>query len=88
MHDDALGGGATLGLVGIQQRGFDAPVEHGGQLPAQVHRVLQTQVEAWATHRRVDVGSVADQEHPTLPVPGGNPGVDAGEPAQIQWRVG
>ena len=41
----------ALGLVGIQEAFRRCPVDHLGQLPAQVHRILHTGVEALSTDR-------------------------------------
>ena len=62
-------------------------MEDRRQLPAEVDRVLQTEVEARSADRRVDVRGIADQHHPADPVLRRDPRVDAGKPAQIQGRV-
>ena len=57
---------------------------YSGQFPAQVERVLDTEVEPLAAGRRVDVRRVAGQQHPADPVALGQPGgvAEAGEPAR------
>ena len=73
----------ALGVIGIQQALRRCPLDHLGQLPSQIHRILHTGVEALPTHRRMHVRRVASQQHPSLAVgrrlPGhigepGNPG--------------
>ena len=41
----------ALGVVGIEEAFRRHPVDHLGQLPAQIHRILHTDVEALATDR-------------------------------------
>jgi hypothetical protein len=36
----------ALGMVGIQEALRDCPVDHLGELPSQIHRILYTDVEA------------------------------------------
>ena len=68
--------------------GVDLPFEDGRQLPAEVHRVLQTQVQPGSPHRGMHMRGVADQDHPAQLIPRRDARVDAEEPAQIQWHVG
>jgi hypothetical protein len=57
-----------LGMVGIQQAFRRCPVNHLGQLPSQVHRILHTDVEALPTHRVMHVRGVARKQHTSLPI--------------------
>jgi len=49
-------------------------VNLGGELPAQVHRVQQAQVQALPVGREVEVRGVAGEQDPPGPVPLGLPG--------------
>ena len=55
-------------MVGIQQAFRRCLLDHLGQLPSQVHRILHTGVEALSTHRRMHVGGVAGQQDPSVAV--------------------
>ncbi|GAA2676066.1 hypothetical protein Apa02nite_003500 [Actinoplanes palleronii] len=77
---DPGGDRVPLGVVAVQQLVAGLAADHLGELPAQVEGVLQTQVEALTTGRRVDVRGVAGQQHPAGAVPRGLPG-GVGEPA-------
>jgi hypothetical protein len=59
---------AALRLVSVQQAGPCSAAQLRRQLPAQVHRVLNTQVQTLAACREVDVGGVAGEEDPAHPV--------------------
>src|SRR3712207_6975188 len=52
----------SLGVVGVEEALRCGPVDHLGQLPAQVHRVLDAGVEALAADRGVHVRRVAGQQ--------------------------
>ena len=69
----------ALGMVGIQQAFRRCPVDHLGQLPAQIHRILHTGVEALSTDRGMHVRRVAGQQDPSVAVGRGLPG-HIGEP--------
>ena len=75
---------APFGLVAVQQPLRRPAVDLAGQLPAEVERVLDAQVEALPSGRRVDVRRVAGQQHPPDPVALGQPGgvAEAGQPAR------
>jgi hypothetical protein len=80
-----------FGVVGVQQPVRRPAVDLGGQLPAQVDRVLDAQVQPLPAGRRVDVRGVAGQQHPAGPVPFGQPGgvAEAGDPARrVHAEVG
>ena len=79
---------AALRVFRGHQVGGDLPVEDRRELPAEVDRVLQTQVEAWSAHRGVHVRGVADQDHPAQLIPLSDARVDAVKPPQIQRPVG
>ena len=70
-----------LGRVGIQQAGRRPAANRRGQLPAQVHRVADAQVQALAAERRVHVRRVAGQQHAPQPIGAGLTGV-VGEPGR------
>ena len=59
----------AFGLVGVEQRRTAPSGQRRRELPAQVDRVADAGVEAVAAERRVEVGGVADQEHPPAPAP-------------------
>jgi hypothetical protein len=63
-----------FGVVAVQQPNWRPAVDLGGQLPAQVERVLDAEVETLPAHGRVDVRRVAGQQHPAGPVALGEPG--------------
>ena len=69
VHDDPLGGGPALGLIGVEQRRIGATGNDCGEFPAEVHRVLQAEVQARPAQRGVDMRGVADQEDPARSVP-------------------
>ena len=69
----------ALGVVGIQEAFRRCPVDHLGQLPSQIHRILHTDVEALSTHRGMHVRGVAGQQDPSVAVGRGLPG-HIGEP--------
>ena len=62
----AGGDRVALGVVGVQQALRRRPVDHLGQLPSEVHRVLHTGVEALPTDRGMHVRGVAGQQDPSL----------------------
>ena len=55
-----------LGVIGVEQAVRGRPVDHLGQLPGEVHGILDTGVESLTTGRRVDVGGVAGQQDPAV----------------------
>ena len=57
-----------LGVIGIQQGFRRDPLDHLGELPSEVHRVLDPGVEALTTDRGMDVGGVAGQQDPSRAV--------------------
>ena len=57
-----------LGVVAVEQAVRGAPVHGGGQLPTQVHRVLDAQVEPLPAGRQVDVRGIPGEQHPPVPV--------------------
>ena len=65
--------GKALGVVGIQQAFRRCLLDHLGQLPSQIHRILHTGVEALSTHRRMHVRGVAGQQHAPVAVGSGLP---------------
>ena len=84
-HVQHVGGHrAPFGLVAVQQPLRCPAGDLGGQLPAEVERVLDAEVEPLPAGRRVDVRRVAGQQHPAGPVAVGQPGgvAEAGEPAR------
>ncbi|PQM45511.1 hypothetical protein C1Y40_04335 [Mycobacterium talmoniae] len=82
VHHDALADRIPLALVAVQQSGWRPAVHRRGELPAEVDRILQPQVEAGPADRGVHVGGVADQEHVAVAVTVGLAGVLAVDPAQ------
>ena len=53
----------ALGVVGIEEAFRRGPVDHLGQLPSQIHRILHTDLEALSTIRGMDVCGVAGLLH-------------------------
>jgi hypothetical protein len=76
----------TFGLVGVQEAVGRGSPDHLGELPAQVHRILHSEVEALPADRVVDVRGVAGQEHASLAVGRGLTG-GVGEPGDPSWAV-
>ena len=70
-----------LGVVGIEQALRRCAVDHLGQLPSQVHGVLDTDVESLSAYRGMHVRRVAGQEHPSVSVRRRLPG-HIGEPRE------
>ena len=68
-----------LGLVGVEQALGRRPVDDLGQLPAEVHGVLDADAEALPAGRVVDVRGVAGEQDPSLSIGRGLPG-GVGEP--------
>ncbi len=81
----------ALRVVTVQQALRRPPVDLGGELPAQVERVLDPEVEPLPAGRRVDVRGVAGQQHPAGPVALGLPRrvAETGEPVRrVRAEVG
>ena len=76
---DAGGDRVALGVVRVQEAVRRRPLDHLGELPAQVDGILHADVEALAAHRVVHVGGVAGQQDPPVAVGRGLPG-HVGEP--------
>ncbi len=64
----------TLGVVGVQQALRRCPLDHLGQLPSQIHRILHTGLKALSTVGRMYVRGVPGHQHPSLAVGFGLPG--------------
>ena len=75
----AGGDRVALGVVGIQEAFRRCPVDHLGQLPSQIHRILHTGVEALSTDRGVHVRRVPRQQDAPRAVGRGLPS-HVGEP--------
>ena len=69
----------TLGRVGVEQLGRCPSVDDGRELPAQVHRVEDAEIQSLAAERRVNVRRVAGEQHAAEAIGGRLPGV-VGEP--------
>ena len=68
---------------GRYRAGFPAsPLDHLGQLPSQIHRILHADVEALSAHRGMHMRGVAGQQHAPVAVGRGLPGHvgEAGDP--------
>ena len=76
----------TLGVVGVQEAFRRCPVDHLGQLPSQVHRILHADLEALSTIRGMHVCGVAGQQDPSVAVGRGLPG-HVGEPGDPRGTV-
>src|SRR5918994_2833392 len=69
----------TLGMIGIEEAFWRRLVDHLGQLPSQVHRILHTDVESLSARRVMHVCGVAGQQDPSVAVGRGLPS-QIGEP--------
>ena len=69
----------SLGVVAVEKAFRRRPLDHLGQLPSQVDRILHADVKALTADRGMDVRRIAGQEHPSLAVRGRLPG-HVGEP--------
>jgi hypothetical protein len=58
----------AFGMVGIQEALRRRPLDHQGQLPSQIHRILHAVVEALSTVRGMYVCGVVGQQDPSLAV--------------------
>jgi len=75
----------AFGLVAVEQQiAVASAAQHGGELPAEIDRVLDAGVHALAAGRAVDVGGIAGEKHAAVSIADGQPLVDAegGEPAR------
>ena len=81
---DPGGDRVTLGLIGVQQAFGRRPLDHLGQLPSQVHSVLNAEVEALSARRVMHVRGVAGQQDPAVAIGGGLTGriVEPGDPSR------
>ena len=61
----APGEGDAFRLVAVEERRVRTPLQDGGELPGQVHRVADAGVHALSAHGTVDVRGVAEQERAT-----------------------
>jgi hypothetical protein len=77
----------ALGVVAVEEILRGGPGDDLGQLPAEVHGVLDAGVEPLAAERRVDVGGVTGQQDPPIPVGGGLAG-HVREPRDVGRVVG
>ncbi len=53
-----------LALIAVEQPRRGVAADHGRELPAEVHRVAEPEIEPLAAQRGMDVRSVARQQHP------------------------
>src|SRR5918911_1881294 len=63
---DVGGNRAPLLLVGLKESGIGASLEHPGDLPGEVARVLNTSVQSETPNRCNEVGGITEQEDPAL----------------------
>ena len=77
-----------FGLVGVEEAVRGAPIDDGGNLPRQVHRVADAGVHALGTDRAVDMGRISHEEGTALPEPAGHAMVHVvgGEPVDLGDR--
>ena len=61
--EDARADWMALGVVGVEQAVGRGALDDLRQLPAEVHRVLDAEVQALAPDRRMHVCGVAGEEH-------------------------
>ena len=60
--------GMPLGVVGIQKAFRRRLLDHLGQLPSQIHGILNTDVKPLSAYRVMDVRGIAGQQHPSVAV--------------------
>ena len=80
----------ALGLVAVQQRRVGVALDHRGQLPGEVERVLDAHVAAEAAVGRDDVRRVAGEEHAAVaePLGAGRLGPPVGDVDDLHRHVG
>ena len=61
-------------FVAVEEIGRRDTPDRGAELPAQVHRIAEPEVEPLAAQRRMNVRGIAGQQHATPSVGGGLPG--------------
>ena len=61
----------TLGVIGVQQAFGRRPLDHLGQLPSQVHSVLNAGIQALSARRVMHMRRVARQQDPPFAIGGG-----------------
>jgi hypothetical protein len=66
--EHARSNGMPLGLVGVEQALGRCPVNDLGELPSQIHGVLDAGVESLSADGRMHVRRVARQQHPSIAV--------------------
>ena len=69
-------------MVGLQEALWRCPMDHLSELPSQIHRILNTDVESLSTYGGMHVRRVAGQEHASVPIGRGLPG-HIGKPGDI-----
>ncbi|GDY51614.1 hypothetical protein SVIO_022370 [Streptomyces violaceusniger] len=65
----------AFALVGVEQSGRSVSPHGRGELPAEVDRVAEAEVQPLAAERRVHMRGIAREQHPAAPVGLGLPGV-------------
>src|SRR5712672_2025241 len=73
-------------MVGIEEAFWGYPLDHLGQLPSQIHRILHTGLETLPTVRGMHVCGVAGEQDPSVAVGRGLPG-HIGEPGDPNGTV-
>ena len=76
----------TLGVIGVEEAFRRCPLDHLGQLPAQIHRILHADLEALSAIRGVHMCGVAGQQDASVAVGRGLPG-HIGEPGDPRGTV-
>ena len=76
----------ALGVVGIEEAVRRRPLDHLGQLPAEIHRILHPGLQPLPAVRRMDVRGIAREQHASLAVGRCLPG-RVGEPRDRGGRV-
>lgn len=61
----------TFGRVGVEQVGWRVAPDGRRELPREVHRVAQSQIQPLAAHGRMNVRCVACEQHASLAIGGG-----------------
>ena len=82
----AGGDRVALVVVGVQEALGAGPLDDLGQLPTEVHRVLDAQAESLPARRVMDVSGVAGQQYPAGAIGGGLAG-HVGEPGDPRGVV-
>ncbi len=60
----------TFGLIGVEEVLRGLSMQHQGQFPRQIVRILHTGIESLTTGRAMDMGGISGEKHSSYPVTG------------------